>query len=311
MSEPQDTLEQQPQPQTQIELKIESNPGVAFGNVNKVNIYPLEKLSSEQRIPILKWLISFIDSKILKSRKGQVGALLFLVGGPVLVLLGSPLLAEFFRVRGLTFYQDETLSQIEQRSRALVNYRLGLIFNPWSRDIQFERGLLYEDWQKWDEAVQAYETAIEGEIPEAYNNLARLYILNKGEGSAVDLLYTALDSTKHQALRVEDIYNFHKNLGWALFEKGNYGDAQEHLEEALSIVESVDYSEIIRNRASVHCLMAQVLEKQDQDAQARQHWQRCLELRNTEVSEENEWRNLATQRLNAQPASPQADGQKD
>ena len=311
MSEPQEDLEHRPQPNTQIELTTESNTGFMFGKVNEVYVYPPDNPKPGSGRSALKWLILFIDSKILRSRKGLLITLLILTGGPSLFLLSCLSLAEFFRVRGLTFYQDETLSQIEQRSRARVNYRLGLIFNPWSRDIQFERGLLYEDWQKWDEAVRAYETAIEGEIPEAYNNLARLYILDKEEGSAISLLDTALKSTEHQVLRVEDIYNFHKNLGWALLAQGNYVDAQEHLEKALSIVESVDYSEIIRNRASGHCLMAQVLEKQDQDAQARQHWQRCLELHNMEVSEENEWLILARQRLNAQPASPQVDGQKD
>ena len=219
------------------------------------------------------------------------------------------LIASFFNVRGLAAYQNMDIAPAERRSQALNNYRQGLRFNPKSQEIHYNLGLLYEDWNKWDEAAQAYEFAmLEGRI-QAYNNLARLYIRQGKANEAIRFLESTQESDNYQSFIPEDLYNFHKNLGWARWQQGRYQEAEEALSDALIIADRIKevkkeirtpnlVEERVPNLASADCILAQVLHDQGKQAGARQHWQSCLDLGNSQVPEEDEWMGVARQRLN-------------
>jgi len=242
-------------------------------------------------------------SKILETKAFRVSACIAATS-PILLWLASPKIADFFNERGLAYYQDESLPPAERRSQALKNYYWGLNFNSDNPGIHFNIGLLYEDFDKPEEAILAYETAIQGGLTEAYNNLARLYIRQEEYDTAIGFLNTTLDSTEYQSFRPIDVYNFYKNLGWARWGMGRYQEAEEALAVALEVVkplEEVKDSEIIPkmilNRASADCILAQVLEAQGRQVEAYQHWQICLDQGNPQVPEEDEWLGLARQRL--------------
>ncbi|MEH1827434.1 MAG: serine/threonine-protein kinase [Nostoc sp.] len=171
-------------------------------------------------------------------------------------------------------------------SKNLVNaelyYRLALIFDPKMPEPSYNLGLLYEDQKNFNQAEMAYKKAIEQDWQEgykAYNNLARLYILQKQSLKAVSLLekelpFASEDKTKYAML---------KNLGWASIELGRYKEAQTYLKKAITVPSM---------RPSAYCLNVQLLELQQLKQQALADLHKCLNLE-PKTPEEYEWKNRA------------------
>jgi tetratricopeptide (TPR) repeat protein len=232
-----------------------------------------------------------------------------LLSSPILLWQGPILIAGFFNASGLAAYQNMDIAPAERRKEARDNYKKGLRFNPKSPDIHYNLGLLYEDWNKWDEAAQAYEVAMLEGRTQAYNNLARLYIRQGKANEAINLLLETQESDNYESFILEDLYNFYKNLGWARWQQERYQEAEEALSEALIIAERIKevkkeignpklFEERVPNLASADCILAQVLHDQGKQTEARQHWQHCLDLGNSQVPEEDEWMGVARQQLN-------------
>ncbi|MBD2616175.1 protein kinase [Nostoc punctiforme FACHB-252] len=168
-------------------------------------------------------------------------------------------------------------------SKNLVNaelyYRLALIFDPKMPEPSYNLGLLYEDQNKFNQAEAAYKRAIKQGWVDAYNNLARLYILQKQSLKAVLLLEKQLPSASEDKTK----YAILKNLGWANMELGRYEEAQTYLKKAMTIPSM---------RPSAYCLNIQLLELQQLKQQALPDLHKCLNLE-PKTPEEYEWRNQA------------------
>ena len=172
---------------------------------------------------------------------------------------------------------------------------LSIKLNADDAQAHFQLGNLYEDMQMLDQARPEYQLAIQGGIPAATNNLARLNILKKDYSAAVSLLiklYTdkTLDSKiKHTVL---------KNLGWARLMQKNYPDAEAKLLEAIELQSTLKLEKY--DIADVYCLLAQVMEAQGDKKEALLKWKTCNQYANITIPEQDEWATIAQKRLNPQ-----------
>ena len=176
------------------------------------------------------------------------------------------------------------------------NYLRAIALNPDNVDAHYNLGNLYEDLQEFDKARTEYLIAVKGDVPEAYNNLARLFIQKKEYPQAVALLNQGLLQAGKQDSFPEVKYNLFKNLGWARFQQGRDIEAQQALQVATGIASNPEVAQYIRNPGSAHCLLAQVLQRQKQPS-AIEQWQQCCQLGSTLNPDEDTWLHLAHKKL--------------
>jgi tetratricopeptide (TPR) repeat protein len=201
---------------------------------------------------------------------------------------------------GTNFY---TNPGIESRrngdwSSAEEQFKRAIQLNADDAQAHFQLGLLYEDLQLIDQARPQYQLAIQGGIPVATNNLARLNIMKKEYAAAVSLLLKALDTDKKQPLDAKTKYAVLKNLGWARFKQGNYPDAEAKLLEAINLKSTVKLENY--EIAAPHCLLAQVMEAQKDKKAALTEWKTCNQYANITIPEQDEWAAIAQKRLTPQ-----------
>ncbi|NEQ81722.1 MAG: tetratricopeptide repeat protein [Moorea sp. SIO2I5] len=213
-----------------------------------------------------------------------------------MLLLGfrfaSPLISQAYNDRGKKNHDHRELGTAEK------NYLRAIALNPDNVDAHYNLGNLYEDLQQFDKARTEYLLAVKGDMPEAYNNLARLLIKKKEYPQAVALLKRGILQASKQDSFPEVKYNLFKNLGWARFHQGPDRDTEaEHaLKAAIGIASNPDVAKYLRNQGSAHCLLAQVLQRQKKPG-AIQQWQQCCQLGSTLNPDEDTWLNLAHKTL--------------
>ena len=91
-------------------------------------------------------------------------------------------------------------------------------------------------------------------------------------------------------------YNLFKNLGWARLIQERYEDGEKPLRAAVGLLQRPEAAAQVRNPASAHCLLAQVLEGQG-DESAIDSWQQCYRLGNSTNPDEDAWMFQACQKL--------------
>ena len=170
--------------------------------------------------------------------------------------------------------------------QAQLGYTIALRVNPWSIETHYNLGTVYEDQQNYPQAHTQYQKAIEGGLVAAYNNQARLYILEGKYERAVSLLEIGMPLVKNDTANTR--YSFLKNRGWVHLLQGRLGQASVDLNQAIAL-KSDD--------AAAHCLLAQVLEQQVKNTQVQREWENCLRAAQPQIPEENKWMRLAQQRL--------------
>ena len=196
----------------------------------------------------------------------------------------------YYNQQGQEAYKRGKLGTAEE------NYLRAIALNPDNVDAHYNLGNLYEDLQQFDKARTEYLIAVKGDVPEAYNNLARLFIKKKEYPQAVALLNQGLLQAGRQGSFPEVRYNLFKNLGWARFQQGRYIKAQQALQAATGIASNPEVAKYIANRGSAHCLLAQVLEQQKHFS-AIDEWQQCCQLGSTMNPDEDTWLHLAHKKL--------------
>lgn len=205
-----------------------------------------------------------------------------------------PNIARFYVRRGITAQRRfETTLALAQFERALE-------LDPNNMEAHFRLGNIYEDLLEFDKAQAEYRVALLGDCIEAYNNLARLYIVQSEDytGAAALLRQGQLKLENRETIEIKYCssaslpaieYIFLKNLGWARLMQDRPFEAESELRKAL---------EINPQDASPHCLLAQALEAQNkQPAAVLEQWQQCYALARGFNSEEDTWLDLARQRL--------------
>lgn len=216
-------------------------------------------------------------------------SLLFLIS-TVGLRLSLPYWSERYTNWGQQNYQNGNWSSAED------DYQRALKLNPDNAEAHFRLGLLYEDLQQADKALTQYQLAIQGNIPTAINNLARLHILKKKDyAAAVTLLLKALEDEKREPLKPATKHAVLKNLAWARLKQKNYPDAEAKLLDAIDLeAENTFEREAI---ADTHCLLAQVMEGLGDKKGALNKWRICNQNANITILEQDEWNAIAEQRL--------------
>lgn len=217
-----------------------------------------------------------------------------------------PRISAFYTHFGLKHYRADQLSSAER------NYLRAISLDADNGEAHYNLGRLYEDWLRFKDAKQAYQVAVTGDIPRAHNNLARLYIREENYSEAVSLLVKGKQLVEEQltlpkefrSIYPEDQYNLLKNLGWVRFKQERDQQATDLLTEAISISSNPNVKNL-QNRASAHCILAQVYERQKEAVNATVQWKLCSDLGDSTVPEEDTWLNLANQYLqNAHKQDP-------
>ncbi|MBW8847266.1 MAG: tetratricopeptide repeat protein [Burkholderiales bacterium] len=213
----------------------------------------------------------------------------------VVVALWSamPRLARWYSDRGMQRLQHGEVAAARDAFDRAVRLDPGLA------DAHYNLAVAHEELLDFDLAIPEYQLAIrlnDGHYP-AYNNLARLYLLRKGDGaSALALTGRALAKNPVEA---SVRYSLLKNRSWAQWQLGHLLQAEEGLKEAIAIPPA--------GHAAAQCLLAQVLEahRPPSDEQARgaaEAWTQCVAL----AADPNEvvepvWLSLAEERLRGAP----------
>ncbi|HEY9778807.1 MAG TPA: tetratricopeptide repeat protein [Leptolyngbyaceae cyanobacterium] len=202
----------------------------------------------------------------------------------VALLLSASILSCLFALSWLANWYGVTNHLSGQLPQAQFGYSLALKLNPLSPAAHYNQAATYEDQHNYPLAQSEYQLAIKGGLIAAYNNMARLYILQGNYDAAISLLRVGLPLAK------DDIKaDMYKNRGWARLEQSRYDEAKLDLTEAIKLKS---------DRASAYCLLAQVLERQTDKKGALSQWENCLGFAyQPKTPEEDKWVDLARQRL--------------
>ncbi|MGR3279354.1 tetratricopeptide repeat protein [Acaryochloris marina NIES-2412] len=185
---------------------------------------------------------------------------------------------------------------------AEAQFKRSLKLNADDFQAHFQLGKLYEELQLTSQARTHYLLAMQGGIPPATNNLARLNILEGKYPAAVSLLQKALLSEQTPSLTPEAEHAVLKNLGWARLKQKHYIDAEDSLNEAVSLESETQFPpEAI---ADTHCLLAQVTEAQGDKQAALPFWNTCNKNANPTIPEHDEWVVIARERLESIEVKP-------
>ncbi|MFQ3627970.1 MAG: tetratricopeptide repeat protein [Cyanobacteriota bacterium] len=218
----------------------------------------------------------------------QHEAKLGLSSGLLLLLLG--LHANLPRIASLyAAWGNENQAQGEM-TRAEENLQRSLALDPDNPQTRYDLGTVYESGQNAEKAIAQYRLALQGGLSQASIPLSRLYILDRQYDMAASVLMQG-DQTASAGVTPEGsgaipspdfTYSYHNNLGWIAFQQDRFDEAAANLQTAIQIAPQ---------RASAHCLLAQVWKAQDKPATAE--WQACASAADRTIPEENAWYTLA------------------
>ena len=203
----------------------------------------------------------------------------------------APYLATYFNNRGFQEYLTGNLT-VSQEAIALSS-RL----DPNNSVALYNQAWQCEEVRDFDCAMEKYRESAKLGLSAAYSSLARLEIVVKQNYAAAATL-----SWKGLGLEPEDPvkdglrldlekpveYSLRKNLGWARLGQARYEEAAEQLRAAI---------ELNRDRASAHCLLAQVLDAQGKTKSATVEWETCLRAASPDHPDEDSWISLGRKRL--------------
>jgi tetratricopeptide (TPR) repeat protein len=192
--------------------------------------------------------------------------------------LSMPLIAVLYNNQALE------LQNKGRTTSALSYYKRALALYPDYPAAHYNQGLLYEDLQDYKTALTEYRLAVQGGLDAAYNNLARLNIINQNHKDAVTLLINGLTLVKDDRVK----YDMLKNLGWARVSQSRFSEAEVNLRTAIDLDNS---------RAPAYCLLAQALDGEGDNQAALTAWNDCIKLANAGNPDEDQWIGMARQRL--------------
>ncbi|WP_375478404.1 tetratricopeptide repeat protein [uncultured Nostoc sp.] len=224
------------------------------------------------------------------QEEAKFGSTLLMTGFLISFWLALPSISQLYNSQGKNNYDNGKLRAAEQ------DYLKAISLDVDNVDAHYNLGNLYEDLQDFEKAKKHYQIVVGSDVTDAYNNLARLYILDKKYPQATALLQNGLLKANEQNSSPKVRYNLFKNLGWVRFEQGRDDAAQATLLAAIGIANNPETAKDFRNSGSAHCILAQVMERQKQST-ALEQWQKCCQQGSTLKPEEDTWLYLAQQKL--------------
>lgn len=244
----------------------------------------MDGILSNLKIPKRFWQEAKLGSAILFS----LSLLVFRAS------LGS--IAISYNNQGFENFKNGRLDSAKQ------DFMRALKLNPEYMQATYNLGQVYESSQDIDNALTHYKIAAEAGSSRAYSTIGRLYNLKGDYPSAVLFLIKGKRLIEQPITKskididIDTRYAIFRNLGWARLKQARYFDAERYLQQAI---------QLIPDRGTAYCLLAQVLEGQQQQGKALIVWEKCRDyvakLPPDQVAPEvDTWVGLAEQRLNSQ-----------
>ncbi|GAB4204624.1 MAG: hypothetical protein Fur006_59960 [Coleofasciculaceae cyanobacterium] len=167
---------------------------------------------------------------------------------------------------------------------AQVDFKQALALQPDYPEAYYHLGFNYERLGDIQQARVAYNRAKQGQLSEAYSNLARLDILEGNYSTAVSLLQQGLALTPNNSVK----YSLLKNLGWAYLGQNRPNRAKPVLNQAI---------QLNKEKASAYCLLARVQDAEGQSTNAITAWNSCHRYASRTHPDEKQWFQEARKRL--------------
>ncbi len=243
------------------------------GVVTKFGRDTVDKALGSLSIPSYLWNIT----------KTGMAVLLFLLVGAF--HLSMPRIAVIYNNIALDMQQKGQLVN------ALAYYKKAVALNPNYPEAFYNQGLINEDLQDYKTAITQYRLAVAGGLDAAYNNLARLDIINQSYSDAASLLIRGLDVVKDDRVK----YDMLKNLAWARVNQSRFSEAETNARSAI---------QLDGNRSPGYCLLAQALEGEGDKQAALAPWNDCLKYASSRNPDEDMWIGMARQRFEANGGQP-------
>ncbi len=133
----------------------------------------------------------------------QLSFAVLLLVGSMLFSYALPWIASLYNNRGVEHYTAGRLGSAESA------FNRALKLNPDAVGAHYNLGRLYETLEEDDRARAEYKTALKGGLDAAYNNLARLYLVQEQYAQAEPLLLAGIGHTQDDDVK----YSILKNLG--------------------------------------------------------------------------------------------------
>ena len=215
--------------------------------------------------------------KILTSLKipgewreeAKLGITLLLFASLCGLWLNLPSISKGYSWEGALKFREGKLREAEQ------NFLTAISLDGTNAEAHYNLGSIYDRLEQTESASKEYLLAVAAGLPDAYNNLGRLYIKDKKYDQAALFLNQGIKNIESkQSVDPKLKYALHKNLGWVRFYQERYEDAEIELKKAIEIAEVT--ASINPKPAFAYCVAAQVREKLKQPALAL--WQKCNEL---------------------------------
>ena len=214
----------------------------------------------------------------------KTGLALLLLISVLAFRLALPAFARIYNDRGV---RQQLAGRI---TSAIDSYERAISLAPDFALAHYNLGAAYDEILQYDKALVEYQTAIQNDprLYFAYNNLARLYMLQKRDYvSALRLLDRGVAlNPSEPAVK----YSLLKNRAWAYLAIKLPGLAETDLRQAL----------LLRPEgAAAHCLLAQVLEARGKVADALPSWEWCVAYYGPAENVEPDWYATARERVGA------------
>jgi tetratricopeptide (TPR) repeat protein len=166
------------------------------------------------------------------------------------------------------FHKGEAYASKEDWVQAIGSYNRALTLAPGDQDIHYKLAIAYDSSFQFDRAIDEYKALITAGVsdPSVFNNLARIYIVQKTEDPALRLL----DRLNGQLRRLnpDERYHVFKNRGWFKLSLKRYEDAISDLRTALTA----------RDGLAAHYLLGLALEGLNRRDEAQGEYARVLDI---------------------------------
>lgn len=262
--------------------------------------------------------------RLIRDRRFQIaagiGIILSLIGG---YIVGAPLVSNYYFEEGSKhLFKGEfkearsdlefaikinpknvdaytnlasTCQNLNDDGCTFDSFKKALAIDPNNWPIYSQIGGYYDFRNQNDEAAKYYRKAIEvgkDKAVEAYNNLARIKILQGNYDEAIQLATTSIDITQEVIERTNQPPDFlatsYKNRGWAKLEQKKYDEALIDLEKS---------AEYLYPYADTYCLLTKIYEIKEDDEKGDLNRSICVTSHYT-TPEAYEWKLSIVKRIN-------------
>lgn len=240
---------------------------------------PLTKQGRE----LARWVMDKVPLPSHLQGETMLGMAFLALFGTAILFLMLPGFAVKCNNRGYVLLESGDLTGAQQAFARAVS------INPDYAEAYYNLADAYVEIGNYDQARSLYNQALAADrtLDYAHNGLGHVLILQGKPESAIPVLYTGLNLTQNDKVRIA----LQTNLGRAYLEAGQFYEAEAALAEALSLNPE---------EAAAHCILALTAEAFEYPRdKVKEYWERCLGFAVRDTPREQELAAMARAHLRA------------